>query len=92
MNYHIVFNFCESILWISFGCTMFVVTVKSALKRPKVLYVAAITFVVFGISDIIEIYTGAWWQPLWLLIMKVSCIVSFIVCFISYKWNTRNRR
>ena len=89
---HIVFNSCEAVLWIGFGCALFIATAKSALKQLNVLYVAAITFVVFGVSDIIEIYTGAWWQPLWLLIMKVSCIVSFILCFISYKQNTRNKR
>lgn len=31
----------------------------------------------FGVSDIIELQTGAWWRPWWLLLLKAACLLSF---------------
>lgn len=47
--------------------------------------IASLAFIAFGISDIIEASTGAWWRPFSLLVLKAVCVVSFIGCFIKYK-------
>ena len=46
--------------------------------------VAGAAFLLFGISDVIETRTGAWWRPWWLLVMKGGCIVAFVVLLARY--------
>ena len=41
--------------------------------------IAAVTFCAFGVSDIVEVETGAWWRPWWLLVWKGLCIVVLLV-------------
>ena len=45
----------------------------------------AIDLVLFGISDYIEARTGAWWDPVWLLIMNVACIAGFVFAGWKYR-------
>ena len=33
---------------------------------------AAILFV-FGLSDVVELWSGAWWTPWWLCVLKFAC-------------------
>ncbi len=76
------FNFFEGILWFIIG---FIIFRKSRDKRylpiQKTLFVLSLFFYLFGVSDFIEMSTGAWWRPWWLLLMKVSCGVAFTVLF-----------
>ncbi|NET74529.1 MAG: hypothetical protein F6K62_27615 [Sphaerospermopsis sp. SIO1G2] len=37
-----------------------------------------LAFVGFGISDFLEIQTGAWWRPWWLFTLKAICLVSIV--------------
>ena len=37
-----------------------------------------LVFIVFAVSDVIEVITGAWWHPWWLLLMKVLCVVALL--------------
>ena len=46
------------------------------LRRAS--WVAAVLLIAFGISDLIEIQTGAWWRPPELLIFKGLCLVGLI--------------
>ncbi|MCA8992114.1 MAG: hypothetical protein KDA88_09055 [Planctomycetaceae bacterium] len=39
--------------------------------------ILAIAFLLFSVSDVIEIQTGAWWKPIWLMLLKGSCIAIF---------------
>ncbi|MEZ5941673.1 MAG: hypothetical protein R3C18_09790 [Planctomycetaceae bacterium] len=43
-------------------------------RRTRIL---AIAFLLFSVSDVIEIQTGAWWKPVWLMLLKGSCIATF---------------
>jgi hypothetical protein len=36
---------------------------------------------VFGISDLIESETGAWWEPWWLFVMKSLCVLGFLLAW-----------
>jgi hypothetical protein len=45
---------------------------------------AAGTFVLFGASDLIEVRTGAWWRPWWLLAWKAACVFALIVLLVGY--------
>ena len=46
--------------------------------------VAAITFAIFGASDLVEATTGAWWRPWWLLLWKAACLFAFLVLLVRY--------
>lgn len=41
------------------------------------LLAGAAAFALFGVSDILEAHTGAWWRPWWLLMMKGTCLAVF---------------
>lgn len=57
--------------------------VRADLRTVAV--VAALTLVAFGVSDIIEIYTGAWYNPPALLVLKAVCIVALLGCYLRYR-------
>lgn len=81
------FNYIESILWFSCAVTLCVVGIKTGGKTGryfKMICVAVPAFVAFGISDIIEAHTGAWWKPLPLLCLKVLCVVIIAGCYYQY--------
>ncbi len=67
------FNLVEGIFWIALAC---VICYRSP-HRALPLWLA-----LFGISDFIEIRTGAWWSPSWLLILKGACLVGIGVCIV----------
>ena len=74
MDYVYAFNAFEAFLWFSmaFACAVAARRRPEFLKRPLT---AATVFVVFATSEIIEMRTGAWWRPLWLMFLKGGCIV-----------------
>jgi hypothetical protein len=46
--------------------------------------VAAVTLVLFGISDVVEVETGAWYRPWWLLVWKGVCVMVLGYLLITY--------
>jgi len=36
--------------------------------------------ILFGVSDIIEVSTGAFWRPWWLLALKGTCLIGMATC------------
>ena len=84
-------NYIEAGLWIVIGvCFAIRAIAKAAFRNDCVI--AAITFVVFGFSDIVEASTGAWWRPWWLFVWKAVCVAIFLYLFISYyRWKRRNQ-
>ena len=45
----------------------------------------------FGVSDFVEMATGAWWEPWWLLVWKGICVGVFIYIFIHLYFERRQR-
>jgi len=58
----------------------------------RTMWVVCGAFFVFGISDFIELKTGAWWRPLWLLLMKASCISVALFAVLKYFYQSRLRK
>jgi len=83
MNFAQVGNLLEAIVWLAIGVVLF-----ARSQRPtghvRLLRVLAVTFAIFGLTDLIEIQTGAWWKPPWLLGIKAVCVASFVLCFWHY--------
>jgi peptidoglycan/LPS O-acetylase OafA/YrhL len=77
------FNHFEAGLWfiIGLGMLMAAVIKRRDSRWLKLLLIAAVAFVLFGVSDIIEAETGAWWKPLELLALKAACVLTFIWCY-----------
>lgn len=69
-------NYAEAALWAVIGgaCLLVGRSRKSAVRRRY--WSAAPWFILFGVSDVIEAGTGAWWRPWWLLAWKAACVVA----------------
>jgi hypothetical protein len=74
-------NAVEAVLWTLIGAVTWVRLGSQASSRAERRLVAAMsaTLVLFGSSDVAEIYTGAWWRPWWLLGWKLVAIVAIVL-------------
>ncbi|MGB7440769.1 MAG: hypothetical protein WA919_06845 [Coleofasciculaceae cyanobacterium] len=81
-------NYLEAVIWIIFAVGFAVAgfSQPGLIRRQRVL--AAVTFLLFGLSDIVEVQTGAWWHPWWLFLWKSSCVISMVVLLGIY-WQSR---
>ena len=77
----IVSNYIECGLWSTIGVCFIVAWFRYRMLDAAI---AAVTFLLFGLSDYIEAHTGAWWQPWPLLALKAGCIAVFLVLLIRY--------
>jgi len=76
-------NFVEGIFWITAAAILLRRACLrnggrwgSRTRHRRLAIGAAITLVAFGISDFIEMRTGAWYDPPALFALKAACVVS----------------
>ncbi len=80
---HKTFNLVEAFIWIGIGIVLLWKSRSfERVRSPAIL--AGVTFILFGVSDFIEIRTGSWIEPLWLLIWNVCCVASLVSCLVWY--------
>jgi hypothetical protein len=79
-----IFNFIEACFWAGVAVGVLIFSERLPDKRRRIAYVATAAFFLFGISDVVEIHTGAWWRPPWLLLLKGCCIIVLLACLASY--------
>ena len=79
------FNYLEALFWWTVAGVILIKSRPLHGDMRRVARAATITFIVFGISDIIEAHTGAWWRPIWLFVLKAGCVLSLVICLIKYK-------
>lgn len=62
-------------------------------SQPRIrqwpLLAAAFVFLAFGLSDLVETQTGAWWKPWWLFAWKALCVHAMLALFIIHRRHTR---
>lgn len=76
-------NRIEALLW--FAIAVAILYRSRGSTSPRVhARVAATSFTLFGISDIIESFTGAWWRPWPLLALKITCVLTLLFVYKSY--------
>ncbi len=77
LSFHAAFNCFEAGLWwvIAIG-----LVVGGRVPQPW-RWRLPLAFAVFGVSDLIEVQTGAWWEPWWLLVMKAACVLVFLLAW-----------
>ncbi|XLQ20148.1 MAG: hypothetical protein ACKUBY_00005 [Candidatus Moraniibacteriota bacterium] len=78
------FNFIEGVYWLSLG--IFVVTLSKIIpcKYKRLALFTFLILIFFGFTDFIEIKTGAYWTPWWLLTWNAFCILGLILALAWY--------
>ncbi len=77
-------NYLEALLWLMLALALAIKAKVSPQNQRRLFLKAAILFVAFGASDVVEAQTGAWWKPPWLLVWKGGCIAGFALCWWKY--------
>jgi hypothetical protein len=77
-------NLIEAGFWVVFA-TAIAIGARNQSRPVRLLGVtASAVSLLFGISDLVEARTGAWWRPWWLLVWKGTCIAALVLCFLKY--------
>ena len=74
-------NNFESLLWWGVGALAFKASRDRKLPRAALAFL--ITLLIFGVSDLVEAHTGAWWRPWWLFVWKAVCVVVLVALLIG---------
>ncbi|WP_437184916.1 hypothetical protein SH668x_002004 [Planctomicrobium sp. SH668] len=83
-----VFNACEAIFW--FILAAIIASCLRPVLQVPVRALLVLCLVLFGVSDLVEMTTVAWWRPLWLLFLKAACLCGLIAgTWIAWKQNQR---
>jgi hypothetical protein len=83
-------NYIEAVIWSCFAIG-FAMTAAKSLGQIRIhRLIATLTFLLFGLSDIVEVQTGAWWRPWWLFCWKASCVLSMVMLF-GWYWRDRGK-
>ncbi len=75
-------NYVEAALWGVIGVGFILYAVSKSGGRTS--FIAAIAFLLFAFSDVIETRTGAWWRPWWLLVLKGTCVATFAMLLANH--------
>jgi hypothetical protein len=91
MDWFEIGNALEAALWVTMaiGFGAYAMRVQGGLRRRCLM--AAVLLAMFGLSDIIEISTGAWWRPWWLLAWKVACVAGLAMLLAEHVLRQRSR-
>ena len=73
-----IFNIFEGLLWVNIAAFLAWRSFKQKEYR-KLLFGSSMSFLLFGVSDFIEVYTRAWYSPPALFLLKAACVLSFII-------------
>lgn len=79
-----LFNLVEAVVWFGFGAALLI----AALFKPlgfRFGVTAGVAFLFFGASDMVEMRTGAWFEPWWLLVWKAACVLVLAWSYLKYR-------
>jgi hypothetical protein len=77
-------NLLEAGLWMFFAAIFITLAIRCADRKRRLSIILSVAFTAFAASDVVESQTGAWWRPLWLLVIKGGCIVVF--CYAAWEY------
>lgn len=84
----VVFNICEGILWVTVAAGVMIVLCRKR-RNADLMLVLAVLFATFGVSDWVEITTGGWYKPWWMLAWKASNLAGFAATFLALRRRDR---
>jgi len=68
----------EALLWLLVAAAFaYYATLNRGAVRKR-CQIALVAFALFGLSDIVEAQTGAWWRPWWLALWKGGCVAAMV--------------
>lgn len=68
-----LFNIIEALYWSALGIGVGLAYRQRPPPISRTAVSLSITLLIFGLSDAIEVITGAWWKPWWLAMLKITC-------------------
>ncbi len=71
----VAYNVFEILVWGVLGCEFLRRGLKLQDAARTRCMLASVAFLLFAVSDAVEIYTGAWWRPWWLFAWKAVCVI-----------------
>ena len=77
-------NYIEAGLWLVLGLGAAVQAVRYSGALRRDLVILAVDLIAFGLSDVVETRTGAWWRPWWLLAWKAACVGVMLALLLTY--------
>ncbi len=83
-----VFNICEGLLWMGISLGLLVVLYRKR-QNAELMIVLAVLFAAFGVSDWVEIGTGGWYKPGWMLTWKVINFLGLAVILVLLRRRER---
>ncbi|QDT35815.1 hypothetical protein [Stratiformator vulcanicus] len=83
------YNLIETVWWCGLGLATLLLERRSSVSLV-VRYSLAVTLFVFGLSDLVEISTGAWWKPWPLAVLKFACGSG--ISLLALAWWRQTRR
>jgi hypothetical protein len=69
-----LFNSAEAAFWFALAALAAALGHRTRGFTPGRQILLAVFLALFGVSDIWEVFTGSWWQPLPLLALKATCL------------------
>ena len=69
-----IFNGLEAALWMGLAVWLLLRSDPHTTAFRRAAWFFALF--AFGLSDVVEVYTGAFWRPWWLLVWKGACLTS----------------
>jgi hypothetical protein len=79
-------NYAEAAVWAAMGA------IALFRLRNRVGVALAVLLVAFGISDVVETTTGAWYRPWWMLAWKAACGTAIVAIGLPAYLATRRSR
>lgn len=81
-----LFNLGEAALWMVIAVVLVVrLRPPGRLSQTAWRWLLPLAFALFGLSDLIESRTGAWWHPWWLLVLKSACVFCFLLAWLRLR-------
>jgi hypothetical protein len=79
-----IFNICEGILWIGIAIGFAAVFYRRR-ENLDLMLASGLLFLSFGLSDFVEIKTGGWYKPWWMLGWKGATLLGFVVVYVLFR-------
>lgn len=83
-----IFNACEGLLWMGIALGLLVILYRKR-QNAGLMIVLAVLFVAFGVSDWVEIGTGGWYKPWWMLTWKVTNFLGLALALVVLRRRER---
>ena len=83
------FNTLEIVLWSVLGLGLLAVSFRRGRSQMEAA-AAGLLFLAFAGSDAVELTTGAWWRPWWLLAWKAACMAGLVL--VGVRVSRRHRK